>query len=322
MNDGTVYIVATGGTIASHFNGNEWISLTGADLIGELSGLQVAVQVTDVASGPSSNLSVDDMVKIVAEINAAIDQGALGVVVLHGTDTLELTAFVADLLLGSRTSVPVVFTGSMRVHSHDEPDGPLNIAQSIVLASSPEARDRGVMVCLNGEIHSARRITKIDASTVRAFTSAPFLAVGGFVAETPIFVGPSERMTVETKTLEPAVVLLTAYPGMSPELFDVALGGARGIVLEVFGDLNVPVALWEPIHRASQAGVLVVLASRPYTSTFDDEGLALMGAIGAGGLSPQKARLATMAALGSTPDRESAILFLKSIRDHALEEFE
>lgn len=322
MNDGTVHIVATGGTIASHFDGNEWISLTGADLIGELSGLQVAVQVTDVASGPSSNLSVDDMVKIVAEVNAAIDQGALGVVVLHGTDTLELTAFVADLLLGSRTSVPVVFTGSMRVHSHDEPDGPLNIMQSVVLAASREARDRGVMVCLNGEIHSARRITKIDATRVRAFTSAPFSAAGCFVGERPTFVGPSDRNTVETKTLEPAVVLLTAYPAMSPELFDVAVFGARGIVLEVFGDLNVPVALWEPIYRASQAGVLVVLASRPYTPTFESEGLGLLGAIGAGGLSPQKARLATMAALGSTADRESAILFLKSIRDHPLGEFE
>ena len=320
MIEGTVHVVATGGTISSHFDGTEWTGLTGAELIGELAELSVAVRVTDVASGPSSNLSVDDMLMIVAQVQAAIDQGALGVVVLHGTDTLELTAFVADLLLGSRTSVPVVFTGSMRVHSHNEPDGPLNIVQSVALAASPDARDRGVMVCLNGEIHSARRITKIDATTVNAFTSAPFSSVGSFVKELPRFISPSQRSTVHTAALEPAVVLLTAYPGMAPELFDLAVAGARGIVLEVFGDLNVPVALWDPIHRASQAGVLVVLASRPYTATFDDDGLALMGAIGAGGLSPQKARLATMAALGSTSDRESAISFLRLLRDHPTSE--
>ena len=109
---------------------------------------------------------------------------------------------------------------------------------------------------------------------------------------------------------EPAVGLLTAYPGIEPAELDRALAGRRGIVIDVFGNLNVPRQLWAGIHRAWNEGVLVVLASRPFTHTTSTPDLALLGAVGAGGLTAQKARLATMAALGTCTDRDAAAAWL------------
>ena len=97
---------------------------------------------------------------------------------------------------------------------------------------------------------------------------------------------------------------------MPPASLVETLRDRRGAVLEVFGDLNVPMPLWGPIHEAWQAGTLVVLSSRPFTHTARAEGLDLLGAVGSGGLSAQKARLATMAALGSTSSRDDAIAHL------------
>ena len=130
-----------------------------------------SVTVTDVASGPSSNLAVGDMMRIAAHVRDAIDAGARGIVVLHGTDTLELSAYVAQLVLGvGPTRRPVVFTGSMRVHSHPLPDGLANLRDAILVAASDAAVGREVMVCLDGRIHSAEVVHKIDASSLDAFT--------------------------------------------------------------------------------------------------------------------------------------------------------
>ena len=97
----TVHVVATGGTITSHHDGTAWHNLDGPTLIAELDDLPVDVVVRDVAAGPSSNLSVDDMVAIAGHVREALADGAQGVVVIHGTDTMELTAFVTQLLLGT-----------------------------------------------------------------------------------------------------------------------------------------------------------------------------------------------------------------------------
>ena len=111
----TVQVIATGGTIASHWDGAEWTNIDGASLIAELGELPVDVHVTDVVAGPSSNLSVDQMVRIARSVQTALAEGADGVVVVHGTDTIELTAFTTQLLLGTDDRrAPVVFTGSMR----------------------------------------------------------------------------------------------------------------------------------------------------------------------------------------------------------------
>ncbi|MEZ5247888.1 MAG: asparaginase domain-containing protein [Ilumatobacteraceae bacterium] len=158
----TIHLIATGGTISSHHDGEGWTELDGAALVGELAAdLDVAgidVEVADVRSGPSSNLSVDDMLAVAERVRSALAAGADGVVVTHGTDTIELTAFVTELVLGiDPDRPPVVFTGSMRVHSHMAPDGPTNMLDAIRTAAHPAAIGREVMVCLDGTLHAAAR---------------------------------------------------------------------------------------------------------------------------------------------------------------------
>jgi L-asparaginase len=310
----TVQLVATGGTISSHRTEDGWTGLDGAALLddvrAELDADGIDVDVVDVAAGPSSNLSVDDMLAIAGRVRDALDDGVEGVVVTHGTDTVELTAFVTELLLGvDATRRPVVFTGSMRVHSHPVPDGPRNMRDAIRTAAHPDAVGREVLVCLERELHAAARVVKRDAGSLDAFTSAPLGTVGRVVDGAPMF-DEAAAPRPAAVAFERDVPLLTCYPGMPADAASRALEGRRGAVIEVFGDLNAPMALWGPIHEAWNAGCLVVLASRPFTDTARGEGLDLLGAVGAGGLTAQKARLATMAALGSHTTRDEAVAFL------------
>lgn len=321
----TVHVVATGGTISSHFDGSDWTNLTGAQLVAELGPLPTDVVVHEVAAGPSSNLSVDQMVGIAHTVEALLNDGATGVVVVHGTDTMELTAFVAQLLLGTHPDRrPVVFTGSMRVHSHARPDGPANLRDAVSVAMSPVAVGREVMVCLDGVVHAADRVTKHHAASLDAFHSAPFEPLGRVREGAPEFVG-SPAMRRAAPGLAGPVPLLTAYPGIAADDLDAVVADAPGVVVEGFGNLNVPQSLWGPIHAAWRRGCLVVLASRPFTPTSATADLDLLGAVGAGGLTAQKARLATMAAL-SFGHRPAAIEFLhhlalgeSSLTDHSLD---
>ncbi|CAB4537276.1 unannotated protein [freshwater metagenome] len=314
----TVRLIATGGTISSHHDGRGWTELAGSELVAELvddlDRAGVDVEVVDVAAGPSSHLSVDDMSAIAGHVRDAVADGH-GVVVTHGTDTIELTSFLADLLLPAAADrPPVVFTGSMRVHSHPQPDGPRNLLDALVVAGDRAARGRGVLVCVDGLLHAAARVVKCDAGSLDAFSSAPLGPVGTVQGGTVIVHDDAPLAGPHATDLAPDVPLLTVYPGIDPSEVARTLDGRRGAVLEVFGDLNVPRTLWAPIHEAWRAGTLVVLASRPFTGTTRSEGLDLLGAVGAGGLTAQKARLATMAALGGGAGRDDAIEFLHARR--------
>lgn len=305
----TVHVVATGGTISSHFDGTAWSNLTGAELIAELGELPADVVVHDVASGPSSNLSVEQMEGIARTVSDLLADGAEGVVVVHGTDTMELTAFATQLLLGVDSARrPVVFTGSMRVHSHQRPDGPANLRDAIAVAASAEAVGREVMVCVEGQLHAADRVSKFDATSLDAFHSAPFAPIGAVDGGAPRF-GASAVPRRAASHLAGPVPLVTAYPGIATDVLEAALQQVPAAVVEGFGNLNVPQGLWAPIHAAWQRGCLVVLSSRPFTATTSTADLALLGAVGSGGLTPQKARLAAMAAL-SCGERADAVDFL------------
>lgn len=313
-----VHVIATGGTISSHFDGTDWTNLTGVELIDEVRPslpphLRDAVTVVDVASGPSSNLSVHDMVRIAERVRAALDHGATGVVVVHGTDTMELTAYVLQLVLGvNRDRRPVVLTGSMRVHSHPRPDGHTNLRDAVSLAASESAVGREVMVCLDGHIHAADVVRKVDASSTDAFTSAPFEPIGSVVDGAVRFrTEPVDRPVVAAFTDD--VPLVSTYPGIEASVVAEALRGRRGAVVEGFGDLNVPMQVWGPIHEAWNAGCLVVVSSRAFTPSTARDGFDVLGAVGAGGLSAHKARLATMAALGTCADRDAAIEILRRL---------
>ena len=297
MNARTIGMLATGGTIASHHDGRDWINLPGAQLVGEIDGLAAIarVDVVDVETGPSSNLDVPAMLAIVGHVNEALDSGVDGVVVTHGTDTMEITAFLASLVVGS--GKPVVFTGSMRPHSHPQPDGPRNIHDAVILAAAPEAG--GVTLCLNGQVHEPHRVRKLDASGLDAFFSVPGGPIGTVVdGVVHLRRGVTAPQTVASPSiLESDVSLVTVYPGMADRQLRASVGDARGVVMEGFGDLNLPHHLWGPLHEWATEGRLVVLASGAFTPTVENDLLTMLGVVGAGGLTPQKARVAAMVAL-------------------------
>ncbi|MFZ9630337.1 MAG: asparaginase, partial [Ilumatobacteraceae bacterium] len=228
----TVHVIATGGTISSHWDGSAWHNLDGHTLVAELEqaqpGLTRDVEVTDVAAGPSSNLSLADMYGIAGRVADALDAGATGVVVVHGTDTIELTAFATQMVLGTTaTRRPVVFTGSMRVHSHPAPDGPRNLVDAITVASSEAAIGREVLVCMDGRLHAADRVRKRDASSMDAFDSGPLPAVGSVAGGVVAFAVRAQSRDalgrVDPRRL-PLVPLVLCAPGLDADAVTASLG--------------------------------------------------------------------------------------------------
>lgn len=307
----TVHVVATGGTISSHWDGSGWTNVDGPTLVaelGDLSWLGTDVTVVDAAAGPSSNLSMADMFAIAARVADALDDGATGVVVLHGTDTIELTAFATQVVLGvSATRRPVVFTGSMRVHSHAAPDGPRNLRDALAVATSDAAVGREVLVCMEGALHAADRVRKHDASSLDAFGSAPFAPVGrvgsgGVEFAAPAVTRPGLGRVDVARLVD--VPLVVCAPGMPASTVEFALAGAPAAVVEGFGDLNLPHEVWRPVHEAAARGCVIAVASPAFTPTTTDEGLDALGVLAAGGLTAQRARLLLAAATAAGLDRD------------------
>jgi len=299
MLPGNIHVVATGGTISSHYDGEQWTGLSGHELLGELGLSDQNISVEDVATGDSASLSPEDMLGITRHVEAAISAGAAGVVVTHGTDSLELTAYLMDLFLGPTLSVPVVITGSMRPHSHPEPDGPENLRHALQLVRDPACAERGVVVLLDDVIYSAAQVVKRDASRREAFTAVPGPALGSWGEAGATWNSPPPRSWQTPNGLVDAVPLVTIFSGMAPELLRGIATSAQGLVLEVFGDLNLPLPLWDVVYELSHLGLPIVFAGRPYAPGFRNEGLDFLGVVGSCGRTAPKARLALMAALGS-----------------------
>lgn len=312
-----IVMIATGGTISSVQVDGEWGNITGPELLAatvEQCGLDAAgMEVEDRATGSSSDLSTDAMVRIGERIREVLAEGADGVVVTHGTDTIELTTFVAQLLIGvDPARRPVVFTGSMRVHSDPARGGPRNLVDTLDVVRSPLTIGREVLVCVDGQLHAADRIRKIDARSLDAFTSAPSGPVGT-VAE-----GAVEFSAMPTpRPIAPGLIgrvpVVHCFPGIDAEHIERIAMGCDGLVVEAFGDLNLPSATWGPIHELTSAGVPVIISSACYTDRSESEGLDLLGAIGCGGLTTQRARLALMAALSTTTDPTEIGAFVRRL---------
>jgi L-asparaginase len=296
----SVLLLATGGTIASQKqpDGGVAVALMGADLLTSVSPVYTSdVEVVDVTHGPSWNFDIETMASIARQArDALVDGRASGVVVTHGTDAVEETLWLTDLLAFDATARgPIVFTASMRNASEAGADGPSNLRDALALAHSKEGIGRGALLCVNGEIHEARWVTKTDTQRTDTFKS--------FGAR------PYPRPPTNG-AIEPAVVVIRSYGGMDGDIVDWHLSrGARGLVIEGSGAGNVSGALLPGIERALSAEVPVVVASRcltgDVTPTYGGEGgghtLAAMGVIGAAELSAAKARLALAVAMGNDP---------------------
>jgi L-asparaginase len=318
----SIRILTTGGTIASlpdPETGAKRPAVSGEELIAGIPGLDSVadVHVEEVASLSSWNLTPAHMLQVARRAGEALGEpGVDGVVVTHGTDTLEETAFLIDLTL--RSGGPVAVVGAMR--SPDEPsaDGPRNLLNAVTVASAPEARGAGAVVTMNDEVHAARWARKLDTGLASAFGSprhAPIGRVEPGSVELPWL--PPRGFTIDPpEELSHAVPLVSAYPGMDGAVMEAVLEstGAAGLVVEGTGSGNVPGTAVDGIRAALARGLPVVMATRVpggatrsgYGSPGGGAALRELGAVGAGPLSAGKARLLLMVLLAGGLTGEAA----------------
>lgn len=316
-----VLLLATGDTMAYRLRPDSPGVASGAELLktlpaGELPR-DVVVEVEDVSAEPGWDISPATMALLARGARTAIlERGFDGVVITHGVDTMEETAFLVDVLAGRAAGRgALVLTGAVRPLDDLSADGPRNLASSVVAAADPALRGAGAVVCLNDELHAARWGSMVDATGVSAFSSAPFPVLGRVAGGRVEFsAAPPARPPAVEGEPETDVALIKTYPGMDPVLLTSAVdAGARGVVLEGTGVANVPVGLFTTIDELIGWDVPVVVASRchtrrtPLEDLRPDMGLAGgVGAIGARGLAPAKARCGLMAALGAGGGVEAA----------------
>jgi L-asparaginase len=310
--DQKVVIVGTGGTIASRYNASQGrvvASREVEEIVGSLPGdadlPRLEFQNFAKISGFEMTIEVaHNLVKRVAELRADPEVG--GVVVTQGTDTLEETSFLADLLLPP--GKPVVFTGAQLPNDHPQTDGPRNILDSARAAASPEAVGLGVMVCFNGRLHAARDVTKVHTSALETFQSYEHGALGSVdEKDVVIFRRPTIRLTLSAEKLDKRVDLIRLVLGMDARAIDALVAsGVDGIVVEAFGRGNATTAFGQGVSRACSAGVPVVVTSRcpsgRVKAVYGSGGgggrdLEDAGAIFAGDLKGAKARILLMVAL-------------------------
>lgn len=311
-----VAILALGGTIASKPGGGPFAEprLTAEDLaalVGSSGGLP-ELRPESVAQVASGDLTFAVIAEVADRVRARVAEGAVGVVVTQGTDTLEETAYALDLLLD--VEAPVVVTGALRNPSLPGADGAANLVAAIRVAASPAARGLGVVVAFADEIHAARFVRKTHAYRTSAFAS-PGAGPIGWVAEDRVRI--ALRPDAPTPTLAwrgepPDVLLVTLSFSMSPAALAPWLQRPpAGFVLAAFGSGHAPSWMVESIGTLA-AKIPVVLASRTgagetFRQTYGYAGsetdLIARGCIPAGWIDPLKARVLLALLLGEGADR-------------------
>ena len=312
-----VTVVFTGGTIAMGVDpktGGAVPLLKGEDLMNSMPDLKglADIEILNFCNKPGPHIQISDVLELGRTIRGLFDSGqADGVVVTHGTDTIEETAFELDLLL--RCPNPVVITGAMRNSSLISADGPANIFNAILTAADPAARDKGVLVAFNNEIHLAREVTKASATQLNAFRSPLFGPVGFIYGQSVQFVRPHGlRDYIPAENISAQVELIKFTLGMGSFLLDAIRDSpVDGVVIEGAGVGHVSLAVAEGIKRLIAAGKPVVLTSRCYESLVLEDSYAFVGsekdlreagAIPAPGLNGPKARIKLILALSWRPE--------------------
>jgi L-asparaginase len=315
----TVVVLSTGGTIAStqsEEEGGYTSNLTGEQLVAAVPGLdQVArIEVQDVVNVGSTNMTPALWLEVSRRATAALARPEVaGVLVTHGTDTMEETAYFLDLTVTSEK--PVIMVGAMRAASEWDADGPRNLLNASRVAVSGEARGMGTLVVLNGEIHAAREVTKTHSLAVETFDTPEFGALGVVDMDAVRFYrAPLRRQIIEMPpdVVLPTVDIIPNYAGSDGRLVRGLLkeGPVDGLVVDAAGAGNIAGALFEAVMEAREQGIVVVITSRThggrvlplYAGGGGGTTLQEMGCVFADNLSAQKARVLLIAALTRTKD--------------------
>ncbi len=314
MNQKKVAIVFTGGTISMKVDERL------AAAIPALSGQQILSMVTNIdkfadiecvefGSYPGPHMTPDKLMSLLQIVKDLIARDDIdGVVITHGTDSLEETAFLLDLTLN--THKPVIMVAAMRNSSELGYDGPSNLSSAICTAVSPKAQDKGVLIVMNNEVNSASEATKSHTLSLDTFKSMEFGPLGIVDNDEVIFYrNITKHHHIETTTIETNVPLIKTAVGLDDAYINFAVAnGAKGIVVEAMGRGNIPPDMVPGIVEAMKKGVIVVIVSRcPMGRVLDSYGypgggkmLRNEGVIFGGHLNGQKARIKLMLALSVT----------------------
>jgi L-asparaginase len=327
-------LIFTGGTIAMRVDpatGAAVPSLGADEILAAVPdiGRIADLEVEEFAQLPGPHVTPDSMWRLARRAAAWLNRADVdGLVITHGTDTIEETAFLLDLVLLS--DKPVVLVGAMRTTSDASWDGPANLLAAVRVAASPCARGLGVLVVMDDHLLPAREVRKMHTESSGAFTTPEFGPLGLVDAGEVIvrrrprarsaWTGAAAAPGLRVPALETRIDLLQAYTGMTDSLLRHLLeGGARGVSIVAFGRGNVPPALMPAIREAVDRGVVVTVSSRCPAGRvgarygYDGGGLQLQqaGAILAGDLSGAKTRLLLMVALGGGSDPAAAHDFIQ-----------
>lgn len=294
----------TGGAIP-RYSGGELL-----DMIPEAKEL-AEIEYFDFGKYPGPHVTPQLMLLLSKKIKQLLSENHYdGVIVTHGTDTLEETAYFLDLTVN--TEVPIVMIGSMKNSSEPDWDGPRNLIDAIHICLNDNSKNMGVLVCLNGEINAASEVTKIYSDSVESFKSLDFGSLGFVQNGKVIYNRLSHYLEkIETDVIDDNVDMLTVYAGMNEKFFRFSAdSGASGIVVEALGVGNVPPPAFEGIKYAVQKGIPVVLTSRcpagetDYIYSYPGAGKHLhdIGVIFADYINGQKARIKLIIVLGKTRD--------------------
>lgn len=310
-----VFLITTGGTIASKrdaASGHVTSSVSGPELRAvlhdPLDGIELVVE--EFCNVGSFALELPLVFALVSRIREILEEpDCSGVVVTHGTDTMEESAYMADLLVGS--DKPVVFTGAQHAFDEPDPDGPRNLTDSIRLAASDEARGLGVLICFEQEFHAARDVTKSHASRVDTFVSYEHGKLGEIDGDrVVVHRRPALRRTFEAGRIVAEVELIKLAMGSDGRYLSfAAANGARAVVIEGFGRGNAPPAVTAAAADAVAKGIPVIMTSRcqrgrvkPIYGGGGGKSLAEAGVIFAGDLGGVKARILAAVLLGLGAD--------------------
>lgn len=318
-----VVLLATGGTIAgtgatsTTTAGYQAAKLPVAALINAVPELKTIANVTgeQVLQIASENMTNEGLLKLADRVNAVLAKPDVnGVVITHGTDTIEETAYFLNLV--TKSQKPVVIVGAMRPATALSADGPLNLYNAVAIAGSPTAVGKGVLVSLNDQISAARDVTKTNTTSLNTFQAHDLGYLGYVELGKPYFYRTSTRkhtaatpFIVTTTTKLPQVDIIYGYGNNSPVLLNAAVAdGAKGIVYAGVGDGSISVQLEPAAIAARQKGVIIARSSRTGSGRVvrngeekDDKNDFIV----TDNLNPQKARILLMLGLTLTSDTKA-----------------
>lgn len=308
-----IVLLFTGGTISMRRNvasGGAIPALTADEIVAATSGIEAVtgIEIEEWGRFPGPHMTIERMWELRTRIAEHLVRADVrGVVVTHGTDTLEESAYLVARSVASQK--PVVFTGAQRTQGELGWDGPANLLESVRVAASREARGYGVMVVVGGQIFSARDVTKANTMLLEAFESRDlgplgFLDEGEVVMRRELPPGPPVMMPHAPAT---PVDIIYAAAGVDSRLLDAARERALGVVIAALGRGNVPPEMLPGIVRLVESGRPVVITTRAgggrvgQTYAYPGGGRTLLeaGAIMGGSRTPQQARIDLMLALGA-----------------------